>query len=76
MMPNMAFAPTRARRTASSTCAGWWSWPGHTEGLLNALILLYAEDRVLLAPDSQSLETALLVLDGPGGQEVGHVCQL
>ena len=34
-----------------------------TEGLLNALMLLDAEDLVLLAPDSQSLEAALLVLD-------------
>ena len=34
-----------------------------TEGLLNALMLLYADDLVLLAPDSQSLEAALLVLD-------------
>ena len=34
-----------------------------TEGLLNALMLFYADDLVLLAPDSQSLEAALLVLD-------------
>ena len=34
-----------------------------TEGLLNALMLLYADDLVLLAPDCQSLETALLLLD-------------
>ena len=34
-----------------------------TEGLLNALMLLYADDLVLLAPDSRSLEAALLVLD-------------
>ena len=34
-----------------------------TEGLLNALMLLYADDLVLLALDSQSLEAALLVLD-------------
>ena len=31
--------------------------------LLNTLMLLYADDLVLLAPDSQSLEAALLVLD-------------
>ena len=31
--------------------------------LLNALMLLYADDLVLLAPDSRSLEAALLVLD-------------
>ena len=34
-----------------------------TEGLLSALMLLYADDLVLLAPDSESLEAALLVLD-------------
>ena len=31
--------------------------------LLVLLLLLYADDLVLLAPDSQSLEAALLVLD-------------
>ena len=43
--------------------------------LLNALMLLYADDLVLFAPDCQSLEAALLVLDQVG-QEVDHVCQL
>ena len=37
-----------------------------TEGLLNALMLLYADDLVLLAPDSRSLEAALPSA-GPGG---------
>ena len=30
MVPNMTSAPAGARRTASSACVGWWSWPGHT----------------------------------------------
>ena len=44
-----------------------------TEGLLNALVLLYAV--VLLAPDSQSLEAALLVLDQVA-RKWAHVRQL
>ena len=39
--------------------------------IISMYLLLYADDLVLLAPDSRSLEAALLVLD-----QVGHVSQL